>query len=256
MSSVGRGLVRADGGGGGVAGQGARGLDPGGSGGLGQGGRGGAPGQGEGGGDWDAEEAAEAAHGARGAGGLAEEGHGVGVPEQMFELGADAGGAVAELLDEPGLATGDVWRGGGRPGGDGWRARGAGGVWAGEAAGGEVVQQADEAQAGAGEAVPERHGEGAEEAEIGGDNDQQQAQHGVQAAGQDGSRMGGVLRRGRAGRGDVTGDIHDTFLPHWQAGRKEKRFRFWGRGVCAGGSGGGRPGRVRCAGCGRWRAGR
>ena len=135
--------------------------------------------------DVDAEEAAERAQGStegfeefgRGGG---QQGLGCGLAQEVVDLGAEAGGTVADPGYEPGPAFWDVERG--------FRAAffaGVGDVRAGEAAGGEVGEQAGQALAGAGDARPDRQCVGAEDEDLLHDEGQQvEDEDGVQPFGE------------------------------------------------------------------------
>ena len=145
---------------------------------------------------------AERAQCAGGAGGGGEgRGHG-GLVEQVLDLGAEAGGAVAEELYQEEVGAGQA-RGRNRVErvavADRRAGRfGAAGVRAGEAAGGEVGKEAGEVLADAGDAAPERQGADAENAEAGGDEEEDGVQDDVGLAGEVGGRIGadGLLASG------------------------------------------------------------
>ena len=97
---------------------------------------------------------------------------------------AEAGGAIADAGNQPGVALRDVE--------GGFRAAffaGSGGVRAGEAAGGEVGEQAGDALAGAGDAGPDRESVGAEDEDLLHDE-------GEQVEDEDGVQPFGEVQRG------------------------------------------------------------
>ena len=118
----------------------------------------------------DAEQAAERAQGAAGAGGGREHCKGGGVMQQGLELRAIAGGVVADHADEPSLGARQRRQRGGGHGVPCVRMARARHMRARQAAGGEMGQQGLEAAVGAVEPRPDRGGPGAEEAELGGDD--------------------------------------------------------------------------------------
>ena len=134
---------------------------------------------------------------------------GVGVAEEVFDLPHGGGGVVAGVDDQPGAAAGDVGRGGAALGG-GLAVR-TGGALAGEAAGGDVGEEADEAQAGARDAVPDGDAEADEAVQAGGDDGEELGKDGVQAFAEFLRRMRGI----RGGGGWV--HVHFLFLA-WAGG--------------------------------------
>lgn len=130
----------------------------------------------------------------------------------MLELGAEAGGVVAEDADEPEVAVRAV-RGRGAA-----LAAGARGAAAGQAAVGEVGEQAGEALAGAADAGPEGEGETAEIAELGGDQEEERGEDGVQACGEQDRRMGWVRRIIGGESRDVVHDLFYTPIGGWMQG--------------------------------------
>lgn len=144
----------------------------------------------------DAEEAAERTQGAAdGAGpvlrGGGQDGLGLWIAEQVFEVGHVGGGPVADDVDQPGVAARDVGRGG---------AVVAGGIGVEDGIGagfGEGTgEQAGEAAAHAADAGPDREGEAAEQVLVGADDEQEGGEDRIDAGGQRRGPMGRRLGRG------------------------------------------------------------
>ena len=137
--------------------------------------------------------------GGRGAGvrrGGGEDGEGFRLVQEVLELGGVAGGAVAELGDQPELAARQVWRGRAAFLAQARRAQTR------EAAGGQGGEEAEQAVARAGDAGMQRPGDGAEEGEVVGDELEQRgedvgecAREGVHPLRGGGSRGGGVVSK-------------------------------------------------------------
>ena len=130
----------------------------------------------------DAEQAAERAQGAAGGGGRDDHREHGGVIQEVLELGAVAGGPVADFADQPGPGSRQGEQRGGVHRVGGGRAALARRVRAREAAGGEVGQQGLEAAVGAVEPGPDRGGPGAQDAEMGGDDQGDGRKYGVKAS--------------------------------------------------------------------------
>jgi len=106
--------------------------------------------------------------------------------EQGLKLGGIAGGWVAQHLDQPGRAAGELegrWPAG---------AAGAGAMRARQATGGKTDQETGEAPGGAVDAGVERDGDRAEDAELGGDEQGKGREDGGKAAREVVRRMEGV----------------------------------------------------------------
>ena len=160
----------------------------------------------------DAEDVAEGAQGACG-GGPGGEGFGnTGGLEEVVELAGEAGGVVAEFADQPEAGARHDGRGKGRFEAG---ARGFGGLRrfarAGGSAGGDMGEEARKTLARTGDAVPERGGDGAEEAEIGPDE------------GEDGRKDGVKARCGLLGGWGV----HDLFVT-WERKEGKEKYMSWG----------------------------